>query len=820
MSIVKVYIRGNSFFLEYKGETDNEFLIATKLKKVDNNVYSILFGSQIKSPLKIKFSDLRDENDQPFSSTQVFEDWMYDNTGFNSASGGSGAGFLIPDSSTVPFTDNTARNTWAAANLGDLVKDTTVAQVSGTPNIWYLWTGESDPTTVDATKWIDATPLIKGEKGDSSPDNWRYASNEAQLISALESSTLDSPSIIVLVNRIALTTNTITMVGDATILGWGDAGGHFGELFLTDGESWTINGGNVIQIYANLEGDNNNSSDTFTLVSNNAAIIYARHIKFINTLNLNNVELRYEKSQSVNFVTSNSGDFINEYWDNTSTSPSIPNNVFFIDNAADVKNAIEANINSGDNKIAILTNTVVMDSVTINCVGTTTFIDTGNENHLLSLNANASITFSGPNTSRVEMFPPLDVSSADATHTTTLMGGINLDVRTITGGSKLQLGGTLKFRYEYIESTVELVDSQAQAGTITKTFWHNSNKEDLSSVSANQIPIKSANGLIFENSGIRKLQDGSLLAPTGFTVESASINFGDIAKLSEVSGGLSILDMDTGQQSSILTSKFNSTTGSQRPSFEVLEGSESEVVIQSNESTQITQLQNSLIINTPFTGQVNKIKLRVFGDMTNIRMRFTKILSTVTYKYLPTKASWETEIDGLNFTYDTNLGGVQDWEIDLKPSQVRVVGDEDFTLEILGDEINMMGSPNPANEFYLSVTGQTGHMTELAYIQRDIGVLASEGTFQAEVNTNLSIALNGSDALVLMPQDAINNDIVGLNQLNLIGSNTLTFIDTTNSFVFQRKDGTQVSDTEVVLNQSIKMQFIYDGGTWRFYDTF
>lgn len=78
---------------------------------------------------------------------------------------GRGGGFVVPSSASIPFADNAARDVWAAANLGDLVRDQTVVEVTGTPNIWYLWTGETDPATYDNSLWINATPLVRGPVG-------------------------------------------------------------------------------------------------------------------------------------------------------------------------------------------------------------------------------------------------------------------------------------------------------------------------------------------------------------------------------------------------------------------------------------------------------------------------------------------------------------------------------------------------------------------------------------------------------------------------------------------------------------------------------
>lgn len=81
-----------------------------------------------------------------------------------------GAGFFVPNSATIPFADNAARDAWAAANLGDLIQNQTVVQVTGTPdNVWYLWRGPSDPPSHDNTNWIDVTPLLTGPPGPTGP---------------------------------------------------------------------------------------------------------------------------------------------------------------------------------------------------------------------------------------------------------------------------------------------------------------------------------------------------------------------------------------------------------------------------------------------------------------------------------------------------------------------------------------------------------------------------------------------------------------------------------------------------------------------------
>ncbi|AUR81890.1 hypothetical protein NVP1016O_10 [Vibrio phage 1.016.O._10N.286.46.A11] len=77
--------------------------------------------------------------------------------------GGSGGGVVYPNSAARPFNSNSARNTWANNNKSDLIKDTTVVNVNGSQ--WYLWTGESNPSSVNSSLWMNADQIVQGEPG-------------------------------------------------------------------------------------------------------------------------------------------------------------------------------------------------------------------------------------------------------------------------------------------------------------------------------------------------------------------------------------------------------------------------------------------------------------------------------------------------------------------------------------------------------------------------------------------------------------------------------------------------------------------------------
>ena len=80
--------------------------------------------------------------------------------GGGSGASGSGSGYLAVGGS--PFASTGARDTWAAANSGDLIADVSVALVTG--GDWYVWTG---PLTSD---WAVATPLVQGPQGAAGAD--------------------------------------------------------------------------------------------------------------------------------------------------------------------------------------------------------------------------------------------------------------------------------------------------------------------------------------------------------------------------------------------------------------------------------------------------------------------------------------------------------------------------------------------------------------------------------------------------------------------------------------------------------------------------
>lgn len=177
-------------------------------------------------------------------------------------SGGTGSGGLIyPDSASRPFNNVSARNTWANNNPQDLIKNTTVVNVNG--NQWYLWTGPSNPPTVDSNLWMDGDQIIQGEVGAEGPKG-DYGQLQAVNVVGDDFLFTDNSG------------NTATLTGAVTTLTGpqgdkGDTGdiGEFGQItsaeFVGDNIVFTDNSANqavLVDATVVLKGDAGDTGST------------------------------------------------------------------------------------------------------------------------------------------------------------------------------------------------------------------------------------------------------------------------------------------------------------------------------------------------------------------------------------------------------------------------------------------------------------------------------------------------------------------------------------------------------------------------------
>jgi hypothetical protein len=113
----KVEIKGNYFYLVIDNSTiykRSKSKIEIVNSAVSDETYDIIYDGNDVFVDDINWSEFVDENDTAFGSQSLFDEWVDSNTGFNAASGGSGAdeksGFI--DYNNTIGTISVTANTW------------------------------------------------------------------------------------------------------------------------------------------------------------------------------------------------------------------------------------------------------------------------------------------------------------------------------------------------------------------------------------------------------------------------------------------------------------------------------------------------------------------------------------------------------------------------------------------------------------------------------------------------------------------------------------------------------------------------------------
>lgn len=206
----------------------------------------------------------------------------------------------------------------------------------------------------------------------------------------------------------------------------------------------------------------------------------------------------------------------------------------------------------------------------------------------------------------------------------------------------------------------------------------------LVGVPIGEIPYKLVDGT-FAGSGMRVLDDHTILAPPGFGVESGSVSFGDVLKLSEVAGFLGISNLLNNRQYTIVDFYTPRTAPSSEPTvFHLLE-SEFEFVAQSVDTTNLPDnplIYNYTVVNNART---NAIKFRTYAAMSNVRIKISQISNGAVLKYLPNKTSWEKETDGLTW-------GLGDNTFDFTDSPVILSSGVQLRFELRADNVALKGN--------------------------------------------------------------------------------------------------------------------------------
>jgi hypothetical protein len=236
----------------------------------------------------------------------------------------------------------------------------------------------------------------------------------------------------------------------------------------------------------------------------------------------------------------------------------------------------------------------------------------------------------------------------------------------------------------------------------------------LANVPIGEIPYKTVTGE-FAGSNMRVLDNGSILAPVGFGVESGSVQFGDVLKLSEVAGFLGISNLLNERQYTIVDFYTPRTAISSEPTVFHLIESEFEFISQGVDNTNLPDnplIYDYTVINNART---NAIKFRTYAPMTNVRIKISQISNGAVLKYLPNKTSWEKELDGLTWVLGDNT-------FDFTDSPVILSAGVQLRFEIRADSVALKG--NALGAPYFTATLQRGVfdnvITDRVYSATDI----------------------------------------------------------------------------------------------------
>jgi hypothetical protein len=225
----------------------------------------------------------------------------------------------------------------------------------------------------------------------------------------------------------------------------------------------------------------------------------------------------------------------------------------------------------------------------------------------------------------------------------------------------------------------------------------------LAGVPVGEIPYKTITGE-FAGSNMRVLEDGTVLAPPGFTVESGSVTFGEALTLSEISGYLGISNHINGNEYTVVDFHTPRDAPSLRPIIFSLNEPEFEFTAQAVDTTNLTDnpLQYDYTIQN--TARVRAVKFRTFAPMTNVRMKITQVSNGVVLKYVPTQQAWQEGMGGLDWIAGDNTYDFEDTSLNFQAGTL-------IHFEIHATAVALKG--NASGIPYFTGTIQRGDFLEL-----------------------------------------------------------------------------------------------------------
>lgn len=199
----------------------------------------------------------------------------------------------------------------------------------------------------------------------------------------------------------------------------------------------------------------------------------------------------------------------------------------------------------------------------------------------------------------------------------------------------------------------------------------------------NQLPYRASDGTI-KGSGLRIQTNGNLLAPVGFSVESGSVDFGDVIRLSESAGFLAFENMVDGIKYQLLDYAVPRDAASSKPYYFKLGSAEYKFEAVSDTSNTITTNPLTFEYTTKLTARTNALIFKATQKMTNFRLRITDKKSGVAIKYFPSKSAWLDASGGTTFDVGDNV-------VDFQDTAVIFSANTDIIFDIQADNTALAG---------------------------------------------------------------------------------------------------------------------------------
>lgn len=221
----------------------------------------------------------------------------------------------------------------------------------------------------------------------------------------------------------------------------------------------------------------------------------------------------------------------------------------------------------------------------------------------------------------------------------------------------------------------------------SKTIIIEGEGTDLSELPLNEVPYRAADGTI-KGSGLRMLSSGALLAPVGFAVESGSVDFGDVIRLSETASFLGLQNMIDQKQYQILDYGVPRNGPSLPPFRFYLKEAEKRVEANSQSGSTLTANPLNFDYTTKLSSRVNALIFNAANKMENVRICIRDKTSGVALKYYPSKSSWVTGQNGTVLDPGENV-------LDFGDTALIFQAGTDISFEIVADNISLVGQDIP-----------------------------------------------------------------------------------------------------------------------------